>query len=227
MQPDRARSFFNAISPTYDMANILLSFGLNELWMRRLARSVLGASPRRHLDLCCGTGAVAAHMARLCRSQALPSIDCVDFSPAMIAIAKKRLTGARIFLADATALPFEEGAYDTVSMAYGLRNIIDKDAVIREAARVLRPGGRLYILELTRPHVLIRPFHKLYLATVVPLLGALATGQREPYRYLGRSIQAFSVEECLEGLRRQGLSPQKPKQVSLGLVTLITAEKGA
>ena len=226
MQPDLLRSFFDALSPKYDAMNTLLSFGLNKLWMKRLARSILEARPRRHLDLCCGTGAVIAHMERLCPAARLPSIDCVDFSPAMTALAKKRLINARIFLADAAALPFEEGSYDTISIAYGLRNIVDKGAVLSEAARVLRPGGRLYILELTKPCAFIRPFHSLYLSIAAPFLGALITGQSEPYQYLSRSIQAFSVEDCLEKLRLHGFLPQKPKAVSLGLVTFITAEKG-
>ena len=218
------RVLFDNISQRYDRVNTLLSFGLNALWMRRLARSILDAQPQRHLDLCCGTGAVAAQLIRRC-AQPL-HIDCVDFSPEMLATARNRLahTGVRMFLADATALPFEKASYDTVSISYGIRNIPDKEAALCEAARVLRPGGRLCIFELTRPKSLLRPFHSLYLAAI-PFLGWVMTGQREPYRYLSHSIRNFSVTECVEALLRQGFCPQIPQAVFSGVATLIIAEK--
>ena len=227
MLPTDIRTLFNFISPRYDLASTILSCGLNVHWLRQLVFAILDAHPKNHLDLCCGTGAVGANLTRVCRRADLPSIDCVDFSPSMIAIATDRLSpfGIRPFVADVTALPIDDTSYDTVSIAYGLRNIPDKDAALHEAARVLRPGGRLCILELTRPHRLVRPLHTLYLATLLPVLGWAITRQQEPYRYLSRSIQNFSVPECIDALRRHGFSPQIPKTVSLGIATLIIAEK--
>jgi demethylmenaquinone methyltransferase / 2-methoxy-6-polyprenyl-1,4-benzoquinol methylase len=122
-------------------------------------------------------------------------------------------------------LPFANDSYDTISIAYGIRNIQDKEAAIREAARVLRPGGQLCILELTRPHTFIRPFHSLYLKTLVPLIGTIVTGQREAYRYLPRSIHNFSLTDLISTLSRSGFTPQMPQSLTFGIATLIIAEK--
>ena len=220
-------TLFDAISPQYDLMNGILSAGLNTLWMRKLVHAILDTNPKRYLDLCCGTGAVVVQLSSSSKKP-LPSIDCVDFSPAMIAIAQDRLSARNIphrtHVADATALPFANDSYDTISIAYGIRNILNKEAAIREAARVLRPGGRLCILELTQPHTFIRPFHSLYLKTLVPLIGTIVTGQREAYRYLPRSIHSFSLSDLISTLRRCGFTPQMPQPLTFGVATLILAE---
>jgi demethylmenaquinone methyltransferase/2-methoxy-6-polyprenyl-1,4-benzoquinol methylase len=229
MQSTDVRDLFDTISSKYDLMNDLISCGINRLWLKRLVQSILDTKPNNYLDLCCGTGAVAERLVTSCKRGSLPSIDCVDFSFQMITIAKNRLSGLGVpfttFVADATELPFSNESYDTVSIAYGSRNIEDKQAAIGEAARVLRPGGKLCILELTRPHRLIRPFHALYLKTVVPLIGKVITGQAGPYHYLPRSIQRFSVSDLMETLRQQGFAPKVPQMLSCGIATLIIAEK--
>lgn len=225
MQP----KLFDAISPKYDLMNRILSCGLNALWMKRLVHAIVNTHPTRYLDLCCGTGAVVVQLVDSWNEDPLPTIDCVDFSPAMIAIAKNRLSTLGVpykaFMADATALPFANESYDTISMAYGIRNIANKQAALCEAARVLRPGGTLCILELTQPHTRIRPFHRLYLTTVVPIIGTLLTGQFAAYQYLPRSIQSFSVPDLISTLCQCGFSPQMPVPLSFGIATLIIAEK--
>jgi demethylmenaquinone methyltransferase/2-methoxy-6-polyprenyl-1,4-benzoquinol methylase len=223
------RALFDTICPKYDLMNRLLSCGLNTLWLKRLVQAVLDTHPTNYLDLCCGTGAVAARLATSCKGGPPLPIDCADFSPAMIAVAKARLstlgTPFRTFVADATALPFDDSSYDTISLSYGIRNIQDKHAAIREAARVLRPGGHLCILELTQPHRLVRPFHALYLKTIVPLIGAVVTGHREPYQYLPSSIQGFSITDLMSTLCQHGFSSQPPEPLSFGIATIIIAEK--
>ena len=231
MQSTDVRNLFDTVSSKYDLMNVLLSCGLNRLWLKRFVKAILNTNPTNYLDLCCGTGAVAAQLVTSCQRDALPSIDCVDFSLPMITIAKARLTTLGIpfkaLVADATVLPFNNESYDTISIAYGIRNIPDKQATIREAARVLRPGGKLCILELTQPHRVIRPFHSLYLKTIVPFLGRVVAGQTEAYQYLPRSIQQFSVPDLMNTLCQQGFAPHRPQLVSFGIATLIIAEKKA
>lgn len=225
------RALFDTISAKYDLMNVVLSCGLNRLWLKRLVKAILDTKPTNYLDLCCGTGAVAVQLATSCQRDSLPSIDCVDFSDSMMAIARARLSALGIpfnaLVADVTALPFNNMSYDTISMAYGIRNILDKHSAISEAARVLRPGGKLCILELTQPHWAVRPFHTLYLKTIVPFLGKVITGQTDPYQYLPRSIHRFSIPDLMDTLCQHGFAPHMPQMVSFGIATLIIAEKKA
>jgi demethylmenaquinone methyltransferase/2-methoxy-6-polyprenyl-1,4-benzoquinol methylase len=159
-----------------------------------------------------------------------PTIDCVDFSCPMIAQARhqleKRNINARCIEADIRALPLPDGSYDTVCLAYGIRNIPDQKAALTEAARLLRPKGRLFILELTPPpSAFFRFLHSAYLKTIVPVVGGLLTCHIKPYTYLRKSIETFSVPDLMNTLQECGFACQRPVPLTFGTATIIEAQK--
>lgn len=227
------RQLFNTIASKYDLANLLISFGCVSHWHRVLIQTVLTTHPPGTLlDLCCGTGAVVQRLIREMRRQnlPLPTIDCVDFSEEMLSQAQRRLLSLQIYPrfinADAVALPLEDGRYDTVTVAFGIRNLTEKKKALEEVFRVLKPHGNLFILELTRPpSSFIRFFHGIYMKTVVPLIGGALTFHKHPYRYLDHSIERFSLPDLLATLESCGFSCHTPVSLSCGIATLIHAEK--
>ncbi len=185
---------FDRIAGRYDLLNSLMTAGLHHGWRRRAAdRAELGPGAAA-LDVCCGTGDLALELA----GRVLPGgrvIGC-DFSEAMLDLAREKAArrgaeSVRFEWADALRLPYDDGRFDAVSVGFGLRNLSDLDAGLREMRRVLRPGGRLVILEITQPS---RPplstFYRLWFDRAVPVLGALA-GDPDAYSYLPESVRSF------------------------------------
>ncbi len=177
------RAMFDRIAPRYDRLNAVLTCGLDCRW-RRAALAAAALSPGdRALDLACGTGDLAA-LAAAVGAVALG----VDFAPAMLAVARRRRPEAWLVRGDAAALPVASSSMDAVLCGFALRNFVAIEPVLAEAARVLRPGGRLVLLEVATPRGrLARAAHRLYFARVVPLLGALLA-DRAAYAYLPRSV---------------------------------------
>ncbi|RME89871.1 MAG: bifunctional demethylmenaquinone methyltransferase/2-methoxy-6-polyprenyl-1,4-benzoquinol methylase UbiE, partial [Verrucomicrobia bacterium] len=189
----RVRDLFGSIARRYDLLNDLQSFGLHRWWKRRLVREARPAPGRRLLDVCCGTGDVALRLAR-----AGAEVTGLDFSEPMLAVARRRADpGLRVEFVqgDALALPFEDGRFDAVTIAYGLRNLADPQAGLREMARVTRPGGRLLILDFGKP---ARPWWRglyfAYLRLAVPMLGRLFSGDREAYAYILESLRHYPAQ---------------------------------
>ncbi len=179
---------FTAIAPRYDLANRLLSGGRDRAW-RRVAARRLGPRPgERALDLACGTGDLALDMGRTGAT-----VVGVDFTHAMLTRAAARDRQGRLQLigGDALRLPFGDASFHLAGIAFGVRNFADLDAGLAELARVLRPGGRLGVLEFSRPHGPLAPLARLYLDRVMPLLGRLVSGREGPYDYLADSIRAW------------------------------------
>jgi len=218
---------FDRIAARYDAMNRVLSFGLDRGWRRRTVRSLaLGASPRV-LDLATGTGDLAIDIARM-----HPDARVIGLDPSrqMLAIAaaklaRRGLTG-RIALVrgDAQRLPYRDGEMDAATIAFGIRNVPDRPAALREMARVVRRGGRIAILELGEPRqgVLARAarFHTRH---VVPRLGALLSGARE-YRYLQRSIAAFPPSaEFAQVMQAAALHVIEVVPLTFGVCTLYVA----
>ncbi len=224
---------FNTIATRYDTANTLLSFGCNTLWLRALIRELLQEStPQAVLDLCCGTGAVTEQLVIDMKKKQLPlpTIDCVDFSENMLDKARERLSLQDIHpcfhIADACCLPFADGSFDTIAIAYGVRNIPHTEHVLSECYRLLQPHGKLFILELTTPKALpVRLIHAFYLKTFAPLIGWLVTRHKKPYHYLDHSIEHFSLPDLIMTLKRVGFSCRRPIALSYGIATVIQAEK--
>jgi demethylmenaquinone methyltransferase/2-methoxy-6-polyprenyl-1,4-benzoquinol methylase len=218
----RVREMFGRIAPRYDLLNHLLSLEVDRWWRRRAARrfqDLLARPGARALDVCCGTGDM---MAALCgRAHASAAIFGVDFSRPMLVRAKEKLGvgapaagrgrparfagGAPAFLAevDALRLPFADGAFDLVTVAFGFRNLADYRAALREMRRVLRPGGAVGILEFSEPgRGLFGALYRFYLRRLLPRVGAAFSGDSHAYRYLQTSVAAFPSAEELAGWMR-------------------------
>jgi demethylmenaquinone methyltransferase/2-methoxy-6-polyprenyl-1,4-benzoquinol methylase len=216
---------FDEISPTYDLANRLMSFGVDRLWRRRLVREAAVPAGGSVLDLCCGTGDVLFEFGRR-----LPGVKGVglDFSEQMLVRARaKDKAGFTWVRGSALELPFEPGGFDACSMAYGLRSITDPVRSFREMARVLKPGGRALCLELTRPrNALAKLCYWPVLNVYVPVLGGLLSGNKEGYRYLRDSIRQFYEPGTVLGFMRDaGLGDVRAIPLTLGSATLFVGLK--
>lgn len=217
-RPPTVARMFGHIATRYDLLNTLMTFGLDAGWRRR---AVVAAEPPptgRALDVGTGTGALARALAA-----AMPRghVVGVDFAPEMLAVAARR-GGARYVLADALRLPFADATFDCVTSAFVVRNVADIRQAFREQARVVRPGGRVVCVELTRPRLpLFRHAFALYFHYWVPLLGGLVAGAPAAYRYLPESVERFPAPATLAGLMRAaGLVDVRWERLGLGTVAL-------
>lgn len=214
---------FDTLVPRYDLLNHLMSGGHDLLWRRRTAAS-LPAGCRCVLDLGTGTGDLAITV--LQRTDA--AVIGLDLSMPMLELAttKVRKLGVsdRISMAqgDVLALPFANDRFDATTIAFGLRNVADRSAALREMARVVRPGGKVLVLEMTLPRrTLARSFFRLYLRSVIPTMGRLLSPAPDSYRYLPASIRAFpSPEELTELMCGVGLTEVRNRPMSLGITNL-------
>lgn len=179
---------FSSIASRYVLTNHVLCLGVDVLWRRKVARRLREARAGRILDVATGSGDLA-----LTVKKALPGacVVGVDFCAPMLAEARKRgLT--ELLVADGLELPFADGTFDALTIGYGLRNMADWSAALREFARVLRPGGVLAILDFSLPEAaILREPYRFYLHRVLPRIAGAITGNREAYAYLGESIERF------------------------------------
>lgn len=196
------RRMFGAIAPRYDLVNTLISAGLHRRWKRVAARLVQVPPGGRAVDVCCGTGDLALLLAQ--RVGPGGRVLGVDFSEEMLQIARRRAAAAgvagvcRFIQADAEALALPEIAFDAATVGFGLRNVVHPDAALRELRRVLRPGGRLAILEFSHPrNAAVRGLYDLYSFTLLPWLGRLASRHADAYLYLPTSIRRWPDQEAL------------------------------
>ena len=179
---------FSSIASRYVLTNHVLSLGIDILWRRRVATLVREVNPRLILDVATGSGDLARTVL-----MAVPDarVIGVDFCAPMLAEARKRGL-SDLVVTDGLALPFPDHTIDALTIGYGLRNMADWGAAIREFARVLRPGGRLVVLDFSLPgRAVLREPYRFYLHRVLPCLAGLLTGNREAYAYLGDSIERF------------------------------------
>jgi len=191
--PDGVRSMFDRIAPVYDVMNRLMTAGLDRRW-RGLTVEAVVRPGARVLDACCGTGdlAVAAE-----REGGL--VTGLDFSGEMLARARRKSATIAWVQGDLLALPFGDGAFDAATVGFGVRNVADLRAGLLELRRVLRPGGRLAILEITQPRGPLTPFFSLWFDRIVPLLGRALPGGKA-YTYLPASVRRFPGAEDLAAL---------------------------
>ena len=213
---------FNRVARRYDLANHLLSGGLDFWWRARASEIVRRWQPRQLLDLATGSGDLALTIQRK-----LPAtkITGADFSPEMLAAARRK--GLRnTVVADALHLPFADASFDVVTVAFGLRNMADWPAAIREMERVLRPGGHLLVLDFSLPPGALRPLYRFYLHRCLPWIAGLVTGERDAYQYLGASIEQFpSGGAMCELLTQNGFRDASARALSGGIVTLYCAAR--
>ncbi|MHB8417827.1 MAG: bifunctional demethylmenaquinone methyltransferase/2-methoxy-6-polyprenyl-1,4-benzoquinol methylase UbiE [Myxococcales bacterium] len=217
-------AMFDRIADRYDLLNRVLSFGIDRGW-RRLACEALRLQPgQRILDLATGTGDLAL---RLAAHGARPAVVGADPSRRMLALAERKAREERqasriaFLAADAQRLPFGAGAFDAACIAFGIRNVPDRPQALRELARVIRPGGRVAILELCEPsHGLFGRLGRLYVHELVPRIGAWLSGARE-YRYLQESIARFPPPaQFADLMSANGFSAVSARQLTLGVCCL-------
>lgn len=179
---------FDPVAPTYDRLNRIMTAGLDRRWRRRAVRELSTSNFQLSiLDVACGTGDLTLDLLRHGHR-----VTGVDLSDQMLALARRKAAPARFQLADAEALPFEDGTFDAVTCAFGIRNFVHLEKGLGEMLRVLKPGGRMVILELATPDSpFLRPFYDLYARRVIPLLGRLLARNRQAYTYLPASIERF------------------------------------
>jgi demethylmenaquinone methyltransferase / 2-methoxy-6-polyprenyl-1,4-benzoquinol methylase len=215
------RRMFGAIAWRYDMLNRVLSLGTDRAWRRRTC-DLLAVSPGEvAADLCCGTGDLALELAG--RGAQVVG---VDFSPQMLRLASGKGL-RRLAEADCLRLPFPDGCLDLATVAFGVRNLADLEAGLREIRRVLRPGGRAGILEFARPSGRVFPhIYRGYLRWVLPAVGAAVSRRREAYRYLGTSIQAFPDQPRMKDiLRGAGFDRVSHTDFARGIAALYVAHR--
>jgi demethylmenaquinone methyltransferase/2-methoxy-6-polyprenyl-1,4-benzoquinol methylase len=222
----RVRGVFDSVADKYDVMNDLMSFGVHRLW-KRFALEQTGLKPgQRALDVAGGTGDLSLVMSRQVGDDGL--VVLTDINAAMLERGRVRLVddGAIGNLgyaqADAERLPFADASFDCVTIAFGLRNVTDKDAALASMHRVLRPGGRLLVLEFSRPVAPgLAPVYDAYSFKVLPLLGRLVARDADSYRYLAESIRMHPDQETLKGMmERAGFERVGYHNLSGGIVAL-------
>ena len=217
MESKTVRSLFNDLSPNYDRLNRIFSLGMDIGWRKQLVAAVARQKPTKILDLACGSGDVTTLL-----QEALPQAQIVglDFSRPLLTQAKDRGL-PELTEADALKLPFADGSFDAVTIAFGLRNFSDRSAGLREIARILKPGGVFGLLEFSPPPMPWKLFWNLYLHHLMPPLAQLVARQGDSFRYLARSIAEFPTPSALNHeLASTGLKLLFSRSLALRLVQL-------
>lgn len=228
--PETIQGMFSKIADSYDFTNGILSFQLYRFWNQKLSQQFSHCNSL--LDLCSGTGEIAY---RWLKSQKnARQVYMLDFCEQMLNLAESKslpyyIKGHKLnFLhADATCIPLAKDSVDGVSLAYGIRNIQNPLQCFEEAFRVLKPHGRLAILELTEPSSkILKSLHRFYLTKILPKIGGLISKEPQSYEYLSQSIASFTKPTTLkEYLHQVGFPKVKVEPLTFGIATLITANK--
>ena len=214
LEPESVRGMFDRIAPVYDAMNRVMTVGLDRRW-RKLAVSEVVWPGDRVLDACCGTGDLAVEAER--RGGRVVGL---DFSEKMLERARRKSGAIEWVQGDALALPFGDGEFDAATVGFGVRNLADLEGGLRELARVLKPGGKLAVLEITRPRGVLRPFFRLWFDVVVPLLGRVLPGG-EAYTYLPASVRRFPGPDDLSALfEAAGFEDVRYRLLGGGIVAL-------
>ncbi|MGQ9731354.1 MAG: ubiquinone/menaquinone biosynthesis methyltransferase [Candidatus Zipacnadales bacterium] len=224
--PSQIRKLFNEVAPTYDLLNRLLSIGTDQRLRRQVARLAAPAPGALVLDICGGTGDLAVQVSQL---QPECKVILLDFAEQMLRLAQRKLLTGEIYIvaSDACCLPLSDGSCDAVTAGFAFRNLRDVRAGLREVARVLRPGGRLALLELFRPTGPWAPFQAALLRLGLPTVAWLVAAKRRPaYRYLAHSILQFvSRTEMTTLMHEEGFRNIEVGGGLLGLLTIIGATR--
>ena len=220
----RIRRVFEAVAARYDLMNDLMSMGTHRLWKRAFARMAAPRAGQVIVDLAGGTGDIAALMAGPDRLVAV-----CDPSVAMMEAGRQRGRGALVWLAGAAErLPFADGAIDTLTISFGIRNVTDMPAALAEIRRVLKPGGRFLCLEFSKAWAPIRPFYNLFSFTVIPRLGAWVARAPEAYNYLIESIRRFPDQEEMKAIMaRAGFADVRYRNLTFGIACIHVGTKAA
>jgi demethylmenaquinone methyltransferase/2-methoxy-6-polyprenyl-1,4-benzoquinol methylase len=222
---------FAGIAGRYDVANHLLSGGIDFYWRRRLTRQVKRSQPGNVVDLATGSGDVAFKLRD--RLGAGVPITGLDFCEPMLDEARSKkaqkanYADLKFEFGDCMALPLPDASVDAVTISFGVRNFEDRQRGLKEILRVLRPGGSLFVLEFSQPDRWFRPFYYFYLKYILPRIAALATGDQGAYDYLAGTIENFPTKEALaEQLKSAGFESVQATGLTFSIVAIHEAQKG-
>lgn len=220
---DHIREMFDGVAPTYDRLNHLLSLNIDKLWRSRSLTEIVDGSTQQILDVACGTGDSTIAIAKAAGSGS--RVTGVDISEGMMSLVMRKAAHEgvhdriRLKMADAEDLPFEDGAFDRVTCQFGIRNFEHKELALKEFLRVLKPGGKVVILELSVPRQpFVRRCYDLYFMHVLPWIGGLVSGDKAAYRYLPASVHGFPAPEKFCAMMvSSGFESVRCKTFTLGL----------
>ena len=228
---EKVREMFDNIAPSYDKLNHVLSMNVDKLWRRHALKEIVDGTSQRILDVACGTGDSTVSIAKAVTEGS--EVIGVDISEGMMALVKGKAEKAgvanRISLqvADGEALPYEEGAFDRVTCAFGIRNFEHKEKGLSEFLRVLKPGGRAVILELSVPqNRLVRWAYDLYFLHILPRIGGAVSGDKSAYRYLPASVHHFPApKEFCRMMEAAGFRAVRCRTFTFGLCRMFVGER--
>lgn len=224
---EKVDALFSTIAMRYDLVNDIQSAGLHRLWKRKMARLVALGESEQALDVCCGTGDLIVRLAK--RGGRVAG---VDMNGAMLNVARRRLAEcnigqSRLYQADALQLPFGDGQFDVVTIAYGLRNLADYKTGLQEIFRVLKPGGRLAILDFGKPpNRFVRGLYYQYLRWALPVFGWLFCGSASAYAYILDSLEKYPAQGGVKDMLDEiGFSSVNVANIMLGTMSLHIARR--
>lgn len=228
---EKIREMFDGIAPSYDRLNHLLSLGVDRLWRKRSLKAIVDGTQQQILDVACGTGDSTIAIAAAAASGS--GVTGVDISEGMMSLLMRKAAREgvhdriRLLRADAEALPFDEAAFHRVNCAFGVRNFERKDLALSEFHRVLKPGGKAVVLELSVPDKrFLRRLYDLYFLHVLPWVGGVISGNKAAYRYLPASVHAFPAPESFCDLMQDaGFSDVYFKSFTFGLCRMYVGTK--
>lgn len=222
---DLVKGVFDSVASRYDIMNDLMSGGLHRLWKRHTIDQAGVRKGHVVLDLAGGTGDLAKEFAQQVGTTG--HVVLADINAAMLMQGRRRMVdggaagNSSIAQVDAQNLPFEDSTFDRITVAFGLRNVTDKDAALRSMQRVLKPGGKLLILEFSKPAEAIQPAYDFYSFKVLPILGKLVANDEDSYQYLAESIRMHPDQETLLGMMQAaGLERCRYQNLAGGIVAL-------
>ncbi len=232
-QPSREDiwKMFDRIAPRYDLLNRILSLGLDGSWRRRVGKYLSEGKNLKVLDLATGTGDLL--LALFSNENKISSAVGLDMSAEMLATAEKKITKSNLrdsislVRADAAQIPFPEGSFDAVTIAFGIRNVPDIDITLKQMQRVLKPSGKAIVLEFSLPeNIVMRKLFLLYLKTFVPVVGAIISGDYKAYRYLNKTVETFlSREELCQAMRNAGFINVNVVPMTFGVACIYYGDK--
>lgn len=227
---ENIEQMFDAVAPTYDSLNHIMSLGVDKSWRRKAVREIVSEGVREVLDVACGTGDSAIAIAKaLPKNGKVTGIDISDGMMALVADkAEKKGVAGKITLRkeDGEAMSFADGTFDCVTCSFGIRNFEHKEKGLAEFRRVLRKGGKVVILELSVPqNRVLRWFYDIYFLHILPRIGGVISGEKAAYRYLPASVHNFPAPEAFcKMLSEAGFSSVRYRTLSLGLCRLYVGE---
>lgn len=230
-QTEKIRDLFDSIANDYDKLNHILSLSIDKTWRRRALKCIVEDKKQDILDIACGTGDFAIEIAR--HADPASKVLGLDLSEGMLKVMKEKVAKAGLSdridqeQGNAEKMRFGDNTFDRATIAFGIRNFEEREIALREILRVLKPGGRLVILELSLPsNPVIQWFYKLYFLKILPMIGGLVSGEKSAYSYLPASVVKFpGKEEWMATMRGCGYTNVRHKSFTLGICRMYTGEK--